>query len=358
MTEANINGGVGTLIRAKPQGRPVRKELLEGFKLHPVGVEIRDWVDQRTWFEFGKLLQRIEYAWQWIVADWLAFGDHKYGDQVYQSATRLFGKSPRSWEDYAYIARNVQISERSEFLPVLTHKPVVRFDGNRKLQRTLLVVAEEHGISAVRDHAGLVKERDEGEVLGRAGEMVDPARGDRGRMLVEEIIEDREIVHGDVGYASSSGIVVARLAYYFGRNAGHDGKRRHVLGHHSPCADDCALADRNTGQYRRVRSDRGALADACLDYLPVGLGLSRSVRVGRAGVNVVREHHAVPDEDLVLDRDPLADERVRRDLAMGADRCVLLNLDEGADLRLVTDLAAVKIDERFMEDSDIAAEID
>ena len=147
MTEANINGGVGTLIRAKPQGRPVRKELLEGFKLHPVGVEIRDWVDQRTWFEFGKLLQRIEYAWQWIVADWLAFGDHKYGDQVYQSATRLFGKSPRSWEDYAYIARNAQISERSEFLPVLTHKPVVRFDGNRKLQRTLLVVAEEHGLS-------------------------------------------------------------------------------------------------------------------------------------------------------------------------------------------------------------------
>src|SRR5690606_20436105 len=60
----------------------------------------------------------------WVVADWLAFGDHKYGDGVYATASRLFGKSARTWEDYAYIARNVRFSERSEVLPVLVHKPV------------------------------------------------------------------------------------------------------------------------------------------------------------------------------------------------------------------------------------------
>src|SRR5690606_21092370 len=104
--------------------RPRSAPLIEGFKLHAVGLEIEHWVDQRTWYEFGKWLHQIDYAWEWMVADWLAFGDHKYGDQVYRLASRLFGKSERTWEDYAYIARNVRFSERSEILPTLLHKPV------------------------------------------------------------------------------------------------------------------------------------------------------------------------------------------------------------------------------------------
>ena len=40
----------------------------------------------------------------------------------------------------------------------------------------------------------------------------------------------------------------------------------------------------------------------------------------RPGVEVVDEHHAVPHEDLVLDRHAFADEGVALDLAPGADR--------------------------------------
>ena len=124
-----------------------RAELIAGFKLGHAGVEIADWVDQRTWYEFGKLLQKVDYAWEWVVADWLAFGDRKYGDHAYQAAATLFGKSSRTWEDYAYIARNVRMSERSETLPVLSHKPVARFDDDPALQRKLLAIAEEHRLS-------------------------------------------------------------------------------------------------------------------------------------------------------------------------------------------------------------------
>jgi hypothetical protein len=127
----------------KARGKP----LIEGFQVHRVGLEIEDWVEERTWYEFGKLLQQMDYAWEWMVADWLAFGDHKYGDKVYTSASRIFGKASRTWEDYAYIARNVKISERSEILPVLTHKPVARFADDTKLQRTLLGLAEQYGLS-------------------------------------------------------------------------------------------------------------------------------------------------------------------------------------------------------------------
>jgi hypothetical protein len=142
-------GNVQAITRAGRSVRSQRKPLIEGFKLHRVGVEIADWVDQRTWYEFGKLLQQADYAWEWMVADWLAFGDHKYGDQIYQSAARLLGKSPRTWEDYSYIARNVRISERSEILPVLSHRPVAPFGEDPALQRKLLTIAEQHGLSKI-----------------------------------------------------------------------------------------------------------------------------------------------------------------------------------------------------------------
>lgn len=144
-----VNQGSTFITRLGRNDRSSQATLIEGFKFHRVGVEIEDWVDQRTWYEFGKLLQQVDYAWEWMVADWLAFGGHKYGDHVYQSSAKLFGKSPRTWEDYAYIARNVRMSERSEILPVLSHKPVARFSDDPSLQCKLLAIAEQDGLSKV-----------------------------------------------------------------------------------------------------------------------------------------------------------------------------------------------------------------
>ena len=146
IVSTNQNGSSNAVARVAPnafRGQP----LIEGIKLHRAGLDIEAWVDQRTWYEFGKLLQQVDYAWEWMAADWLAFGDHKYGDHVYQTAARLFGKTPRTWEDYAYIARNVRISERSEILPVLSHRPVARFSEQPGLQRKLLAIAEQHRLS-------------------------------------------------------------------------------------------------------------------------------------------------------------------------------------------------------------------
>ena len=51
------------------------------------------------------------------------------------------------------------------------------------------------------------------------------------------------------------------------------------------------------------------------------------------------------DEDVVVDRHALTDERVARNLAPAADCRVLLDFDECANLRLVADLASVQVDE-------------
>jgi hypothetical protein len=53
----------------------------------------------------------------------------------------------------------------------------------------------------------------------------------------------------------------------------------------------------------------------------------------------------VPDEDFVLDCHAVTDERMARYLAPFADLGILLNLDEGPDFCVITDLAALEVDE-------------
>ena len=53
----------------------------------------------------------------------------------------------------------------------------------------------------------------------------------------------------------------------------------------------------------------------------------------------------MPDEDFVLDRHAFADEGMTRYLAPLADLGILLNLDEGPDFCVITDLATIEVDE-------------
>lgn len=62
-------------------------------------------------------------------------------------------------------------------------------------------------------------------------------------------------------------------------------------------------------------------------------------------VEVVDKHDAVSYEHLVLDGDAFANEGVAGDLATSADHRVFLDLDEGADTRMVTDSTPVQVHE-------------
>jgi hypothetical protein len=79
--------------------------------------------------------------------------------------------------------------------------------------------------------------------------------------------------------------------------------------------------------------------------MPVSFGLQAACGGGRTWIRVVDKHHAVSDEDVVFDDYTFTDERVARDLAPFAYRCVLLDLDKGSDLCFVANLASIKVDE-------------
>ena len=76
----------------------------------------------------------------------------------------------------------------------------------------------------------------------------------------------------------------------------------------------------------------------------------------RPRVHIVDKRHVMADEDVVLDRHAFADEGVGGDLAVPADEGALLDLDEGPDLGIVADRAAVEVDEG--ENLDVLAQLD
>src|SRR5262249_59131865 len=133
--------------------------------------------------------------------------------------------------------------------------------------------------------------------------------------------------------------------------AGGDVARDHCAGTH-----ERPLADRDAPEQDSAGTDRGPTPDAHRKQRPVLFCLKRAVLRRRLRELVVHEHHAVPDEYLVLDRDTVTDERVTLDLAIGPDDGAALYLDERSDPRVVTDPAAVEVRERVNDD--VLAELD
>jgi hypothetical protein len=69
-------------------------------------------------------------------------------------------------------------------------------------------------------------------------------------------------------------------------------------------------------------------------------GASRGARIA-----IVNERDPMSNEDVVFDRHALANKCVARNLAAVTDLRILLDLYESADLRLIADFTAIKIDE-------------
>lgn len=128
------------------------------------------------------------------------------------------------------------------------------------------------------------------------------------------------------------------------------------MGHYRSRADHGPLSDGYAAHNNSSAADGGALFHPCRNHRPVSLALQLTIR-GRAGFGIIDEDHPMADKNLLFDGDTFANEGVRRDLASGSDGCVFLNLDEGPDLRLITNRATLKIHQTGVEDPDVLAEL-
>lgn len=121
--------------------------VYSGWRLTQTGLLVDGGVDDQSWQALGAILLRLEGALQWLIGDWMAYGEHQWG-VTYAAAASQFGYAVETLHDYAYVCRAVQFSVRTENLSFGHHKLVAALD--EELQREWLNAAAENDWSISR----------------------------------------------------------------------------------------------------------------------------------------------------------------------------------------------------------------
>jgi N6-adenosine-specific RNA methylase IME4 len=110
----------------------------------PCGAEF-NFSTYEDWLEFGHTLEYFEGKVQFVIGDWLNYGERKYGEK-YAQATNASQR--RTWQQYAWVAANVEIALRNAILGFHHHKAVAPLPPSE--QRKYLSRAEHNGWSVSR----------------------------------------------------------------------------------------------------------------------------------------------------------------------------------------------------------------
>jgi hypothetical protein len=97
------------------------------------------------WVAIGTTLGKSESSLRWWIADWWAYGDHRYGDRKTLAARGVFGLAFETLMDYGTVARSVKTSNRFEVLSFTHHLQVAALRPAR--QKRFLTQALENGWS-------------------------------------------------------------------------------------------------------------------------------------------------------------------------------------------------------------------
>lgn len=118
---------VEKIVEVVPKGALVQNEDgtlgLGGFLLTGTGLLVNDDASFDDWKMVGGVLRRIESGLQWMLGDWLAFGERTYGE-TYQQVAESMGYEAKTLYNFAYVCKGVDFSLRKEKLSFGHHNLV------------------------------------------------------------------------------------------------------------------------------------------------------------------------------------------------------------------------------------------
>ncbi|MCA1572671.1 MAG: LmbU family transcriptional regulator [Chloroflexi bacterium] len=79
------------------------------------------------WVDAGATLQKLARSVQWLLGDWLAYGEKRYGE-TYAQAIDLTGLEYQTVADAAWVASKVELSRRRESLSWSHHKEIAALE--------------------------------------------------------------------------------------------------------------------------------------------------------------------------------------------------------------------------------------
>lgn len=91
------------------------------FRMTSTGLEIDGEITDDQWKTFFTAVQRIVSSMQWIIGDWMVYGELRL-NKTYDQVAEVTGMAAATLKDYAYVARNVPMSVRTDALSFGHHK--------------------------------------------------------------------------------------------------------------------------------------------------------------------------------------------------------------------------------------------
>lgn len=118
------------------------------YTISRAGLDIHAELTFEEWQALGIELAPVAKSIGFIIGDWINYGDGRYGEK-YTEALKLTGLSLATLQEYAYVARRVETSVRTEVLDFTHHKVVAKVK-DPEAQRKWLDTAVKENLSVAR----------------------------------------------------------------------------------------------------------------------------------------------------------------------------------------------------------------
>ncbi len=119
----------------------IRAISTEKFRATPTGLQLpKDKVPYEEWEEYGHSLRRVEGALQWVIGDWLRYGEFAYGEKYTQASSIWPDSGISALMEYQRIANAYPNRERSIRIDWTLYR--IAATTKKKLRRQLLEEAE------------------------------------------------------------------------------------------------------------------------------------------------------------------------------------------------------------------------
>jgi len=104
--------------------------IIDGVELTPVGMTLPKVLNEDQWNRLGDQVMQLNNANNWILGDWWAFGQHRYGERkkwlTEQRAKRQIQiKSFQTLKDCASVCRTFERSRRRDLVSFAMHRELV-----------------------------------------------------------------------------------------------------------------------------------------------------------------------------------------------------------------------------------------
>lgn len=123
----------------------------DNFRLTRVGLVTESIATIEEWQALGGLLRQLEGSIQWLIGDWMAYGERQWG-KTYEQVEQETGYAYQTLRDYAYVSKAIDLSIRIDKLSHAHHRLVAALPREQQLHWLEQAAANGWSVAAMKKH--------------------------------------------------------------------------------------------------------------------------------------------------------------------------------------------------------------